>query len=154
MSAPPQTFTRRRTYLIGRARPQAIVGKNRETGEIALIVIGAFLGMMSGLLVPILPLRIVGLGGFPVLAFAAVYMPYNGRTFYRWFEISRSFRRTLRRGATYRSGAVEAGTALDGREVEVGAPPASAGSVGWPPRSAPTSWRSSCTATAGPSPPP
>ena len=32
--------TPRRTYLIGRARPNAIVGKNRETGEIALIIVG------------------------------------------------------------------------------------------------------------------
>ncbi|EFL24342.1 putative membrane protein, partial [Streptomyces himastatinicus ATCC 53653] len=49
----------RRTYLIGRARPNAIVGKNRETGEIALIIVGAFIGMMCGLLVPMLTLRIV-----------------------------------------------------------------------------------------------
>ncbi|ARQ69302.1 SCO6880 family protein [Streptomyces marincola] len=130
MTAPPQTLTRRRTYLIGRARPQAIVGKNRETGEIALIVVGAFLGMMSGLLIPSLTLRIVGLAGFPFLALAAVYMPYRGRTFYRWFEINRSFRRLLRRGATYRSGAAEAGITLDGREIEVGAPPG-VGRVQW-----------------------
>ncbi|GAA3095716.1 hypothetical protein GCM10020254_46230 [Streptomyces goshikiensis] len=68
----------RRTYLIGRARPNAIVGKNRETGEIALIIAGAFLGMMSGLLVPDLTLRIVSLAGFPMLALAAVYVPYRG----------------------------------------------------------------------------
>ena len=56
--------TPRRTYLIGRARPNAIVGRNRETGEIALIIGGAFLGMMCGLLVPFLALRIVLLMGF------------------------------------------------------------------------------------------
>ncbi|MCZ9339948.1 hypothetical protein NGM37_19485, partial [Streptomyces sp. TRM76130] len=115
--------TPRRTYLIGRARPNAIVGRNRETGEIALIVVGAFLGMMSGLLVPVLSLRIVLLAGFPMLALAAVYVPYKHRTFYKWFEINRSYKRTLRKGTTYRSGAVEAGTRLDGREVEIGPPP-------------------------------
>ncbi|MBL1068642.1 SCO6880 family protein [Streptomyces sp. 7-21] len=130
MTSPPQTVTRRRTYLIGRARPQSIVGRNRETGEIALIVVGAFFGMLSGLLIPQLTLRIVGLVGFPLLALAAVYMPYNGRTFYKWFEINRSFRRTLRRGATYRSGAPEAGITLDGREVQIGAPPG-VGRVQW-----------------------
>jgi hypothetical protein len=130
VTSPPQTVTRRRTYLIGRARPQSIVGRNRETGEIALIVVGAFFGMLSGLLIPQLTLRIVGLVGFPLLALAAVYMPYNGRTFYKWFEINRSFRRTLRRGATYRSGAPEAGITLDGREVQIGAPPG-VGRVQW-----------------------
>ncbi|MGW1773575.1 SCO6880 family protein [Streptomyces sp. NPDC002104] len=123
--------TPRRTYLIGRARPNAIVGKNRETGEIALIIVGAFLGMMSGLLVPALTLRIVSLAGFPMLALAAVYVPYRGRTFYRWFEINRSFKRTLRRGTTFRSGAMEAGIrAGDGREVEVGPPPG-IGRINW-----------------------
>lgn len=117
------TVTPRRTYLIGRARPNAIVGRNRETGEIALIVIGAFLGMMCGLLVPVLSVRIVLLAGLPMLALAAVYVPYKHRTFYKWFEINRSYKRTLRRGAAYRSGVVEAGTRLDGREVEVGPPP-------------------------------
>ncbi|ATZ25456.1 SCO6880 family protein [Streptomyces lavendulae] len=121
----------RRTYLIGRARPNAIVGKNRETGEIALIIVGAFFGMMSGLLVPDLTLRIVSLAGFPMLALAAVYVPYKGRTFYRWFEISRSYKRTLRRGTTYRSAAMESGTrAADGREVEVGPPPG-IGRINW-----------------------
>lgn len=121
----------RRTYLIGRARPNAIVGKNRETGEIALIIAGAFLGMMSGLLVPDLTLRIVSLAGFPMLALAAVYVPYKGRTFYRWFEIRRSYKRTLRRGTTYRSGTMEAGIrGSDGREVEVGPPPG-IGRISW-----------------------
>ncbi len=125
-----QPFAQRRTYLIGRARPNAVVGKNRDTGEIALIVAGAALGMMCGLLVPVLPLRIAGLAGFPILAFAAVFMPYRHRTFYKWFEINRTYRRTLKAGATYRSTATEAGTRLDGREVEVGPPPG-IGRVTW-----------------------
>ncbi|WP_236241472.1 SCO6880 family protein [Streptomyces sp. CC228A] len=130
MTTQSHPITPRRTYLIGRARPNAVIGKNRETGEIALIVFGAFLGMMSGLLVPVLSLRIVMLAGFPVLALAAVYVPYRGRTFYRWYEINRSYKRVLRQGTTYRSGAMEAGTRLDGREVEIGAPPG-IGRINW-----------------------
>ncbi|WP_369217316.1 SCO6880 family protein, partial [Streptomyces flavofungini] len=125
-----QPVAPRRTYLIGRARPNAIVGKNRETGEIALIIVGAFLGMMCGLLVPVLSLRIVLLTGLPMLAIAAVYVPYKGRTFYKWFEINRSYKRSLKRGTAYRSGAAEAGVALDGREVEVGPPPG-IGRISW-----------------------
>lgn len=130
IQAQSQPIAARRTYLIGRARPNAVVGKNRETGEIALIIAGAFLGMMCGLLVPNLPLRILTLAGFPVLALAAVYVPYKHRTFYKWFEINRSYKRTLRRGTTYRSSVVEAGTRLDGREVEVGPPPG-IGRINW-----------------------
>jgi len=120
----------RRTYLIGRARPNAVVGKNRETGEIALIIAGAFTGMMCGLLVPALSLRIVLLMGFPMLALAAVYVPYNQRTFYKWFEIKRSYKRQLRQGTAYRSGVAEAGIRSDGREVEVGPPPG-IGRINW-----------------------
>lgn len=130
MTTQSQPITPRRTYLIGRARPNAIVGKNRETGEIALIIAGAFLGMMSGLLVPVLSLRIVFLMGFPLLALAAVYVPYKHRTFYKWFEINRSYKRTLRSGTLYRSPAAEAGTRLDGREIEVGPPPG-VGRINW-----------------------
>ncbi|MEU2794614.1 SCO6880 family protein [Streptomyces sp. NPDC007100] len=130
MTAQSHPITPRRTYLIGRARPNAIVGKNRETGEIALIIAGAFVGMVCGLLVPVLSLRIITLTGFPLLAIAAVYFPYRGRTFYKWFEINRSYRRTLRRGTVYRSGAAEAGVRLDGREVEIGPPPG-IGRIGW-----------------------
>jgi hypothetical protein len=120
----------RRTYLIGRARPNAIIGRNRETGEIALIIAGAFLGMMCGLLVPVLPLRIASLTGFPLLALAAVYVPYRRRTFYKWFEINRSYKRTVKRNATYRSVAMEAGTRIDGREIEIGPPPG-IGRISW-----------------------
>ncbi|MEW2498047.1 SCO6880 family protein [Streptomyces nodosus] len=119
----PHQITPRRAYLIGRARPNAVIGRNRETGEIALIIAGAFLGMVCGLISLPLVLRIGLLSGFPLLALAAVYVPYKNRTFYKWFEINRSYKRTLRQGTTYRSGVMEAGTGTDGREVEIGPPP-------------------------------
>ncbi|WP_031508025.1 SCO6880 family protein [Streptomyces megasporus] len=130
MTSPSHTVAPRRTYMIGRARPNAVIGRNRETGEIALIIAGAFLGMMSGLLIPVLSLRIVTLVGFPLLALAAVYVPYKGRTYYKWFEINRSYRRLLRRGTTYRSAAAEAGTRLDGTEVDI-PPPPGVGRITW-----------------------
>ncbi|MDJ1138350.1 SCO6880 family protein [Streptomyces iconiensis] len=129
-TAGPGPAAPRRTYMIGRARPNAIVGKNRETGEIGLIIVGAFLGMMSGLVIPVLSLRIPALIGFPVIALAAIYVPYKGRTFYKWFEIRRSFKRLHRNGTTYRSEVAEAGINLDGREVEIGPPPG-VGRINW-----------------------
>lgn len=126
-----ESMPRRRSFLIGKARPNAIIGRNREPGEILLILLGGGLGMMFGLLMPVLPLRILGLIAFPGLAFAAVYMPYRKRTFYRWFEINRSYRRLVRSGTgAWRSGAMEAGTRADGTEVEVGPPPG-VGRIKW-----------------------
>ncbi|MFD7733715.1 SCO6880 family protein [Kitasatospora phosalacinea] len=114
----------RRSYLIGKARPNAPIGRNRENGEIVLIIAGAGLGMVWGLIPSLLPLRIAGLVGFPLLAIMAVYVPYRRRTFYKWVEINRTFRRTARSGrAVWKPDVHEAGTRLDGREVEVGPPP-------------------------------
>ena len=115
----------RRTYLIGKAKPNAVIGKNRESGEVFLLIFGAFLGMLWGIAVQgFLVLRLLGLVAFPLLAFAIVYLPYRKRTFYKWAEINRSYRRTVRSGSgSWRSDVHEAGTRLDGQEVEIGPPP-------------------------------
>jgi hypothetical protein len=116
--------TARRTFRFGRPRPNAMIGRDREPGELGLLVGAAALGLLGGLVLPWLPLRILILVGVPLSGAAIVWMPYRGRTFYRWCEINRSHRRLLRTGAaSYRSAAVEAGTRLDGRQVEIGAPP-------------------------------
>ncbi|MET7302585.1 SCO6880 family protein [Embleya sp. NPDC005575] len=125
-----QPVARRRTFLIGKAKPTAVIGKNREPGEIFLIIAAGGLALLWGLLMPILVIRIAGLVGFPLLAFAAVYMPYKKRTFYKWWEINRTYKRTIKRGATYRSAVTEAGTKLTGQGVAVGAPPG-VGRVTW-----------------------
>lgn len=121
----------RRTYLIGRARPNAIVGKNRETGEIALIIVGAFFGMMSGLLVPDLALRIVSLAGFPCSRSPPCTSPTRAAP-------STSGSRST--AATSAPCAAEPPTApapskpavraSDGREVEIGPPPG-IGRINW-----------------------
>lgn len=118
---------RRRSYLIGKARPNAIIGRNRENGEILVLVTGGAIALLSGLIVPFLPLKVLGLIGPPLLAFVVVFMPYRKRTIYKWWEINRSYKRLLRgnRGNTarYRSSAMEAGVRGDGREIEVEPPP-------------------------------
>src|SRR4029453_18783968 len=109
---------RRRASLSGRARPQAIVGRNRENGELLVLLVGGSLGLLTGLLVPYLPLRAAGLIAFPLIALGVVYAPFRAGTFYRWCETSRTYRRMVRSGRPrWRSGAMEAGTGLDGTEV-------------------------------------
>jgi hypothetical protein len=119
-----QSATERRVFHFGKARANAMIGRNREPGEIAVLVGAAALGLVGGLVLPWLPLRILFLAGAPLTGAAIVWLPYRGRTFYRWYEIDRSHRRLLRTGAAaYRSAAMEAGTRIGGQEVEIGAPP-------------------------------
>jgi hypothetical protein len=121
----------RRTYLIGKGRPSAIVGRNREPGELAVIVVSCGLGLLAGLVIPWLPLRALVLGGLPALGFAVVLLPYRGRSVYRWFEIDRTYRRLARTAAArWSSGASVAGTRLDGREGDI-APPPGVGRIRW-----------------------
>ncbi|MCI0688616.1 MAG: hypothetical protein L0Y54_15460 [Sporichthyaceae bacterium] len=126
-----EPLARRRQYLLGKARPNAIVGRNRDNGELLLLLIGGGLGLLSGLLLPWRTAQAILLFTFPALAFAIVFVPYRRRTFYKWFEINRSYRRLLRGGqARWRSGAMEAGVRIDGTEVEIGPPPG-VGRIRW-----------------------
>ena len=152
----PAVHAQRRTYLIGKARPNAIVGKNRETGEIALIIVGAALGMLCGLLIPILPLRIGGLGRASRCSPSPPSTsPTGAAPSTAGSRSTAAYRRTLRAGATYRSSAMEAGHPA--RRARGRDRPA----AGYRPdqlarrtRSARTRSPSCCTSTAGPSPPP
>jgi hypothetical protein len=126
-----EPIARRRTFVFGKPKPNAVIGRNREPGEIALLLAGGLAGLIWGLAVPLLALRVLGLAGFPAAAIATVYLPFRKRTLYRWFEINRSYRRLVRSGrARWRSNAMEAGTRLRGGEVEI-PPPPGIGRVRW-----------------------
>jgi hypothetical protein len=116
-------FSERRTYVIGKAKPNAMIGRNRESGELFVLVAGGALGLLFGLVAPALPVRITGLVGFPLLAFAAVFLPYRKRTFYKWFEINRAYKRLLRSGSKYRSPVMEQGIRMDGTPYPHPEPP-------------------------------
>src|SRR5690348_14802862 len=105
-----EPVARRRTFLLGKAKPTTLIARSREPGELVVLFVGGLAGLSWGLAVPLLPLRILGLAGLPAFAIATVYLPYRKRTLYRWFEINRSYRRLQRTGkARWRSAAIEAG---------------------------------------------
>ena len=126
-----ERFEQRRSFLLGKAKPNAIVGRNRETGELALLVLGGVVAVIVGFIVPSLPLKLLCIIGLPAAAAAIVFVPYRHRTVYRWFEIDRSYRRLRRTGADrYASAVVRAGTGLNGEELPV-PPPPGVGHVRW-----------------------
>jgi hypothetical protein len=126
-----ESYERRRTFLLGKAKPNGIVGRNRETGELTVLVVGCGIAMIAAFVVPSLIMKILVIVGLPVASAAIVFVPYRKRTMYRWFEIDRSFRRLSRSGAAaYASGAPSAGTRLGGAELPVPTPPG-VGRVRW-----------------------
>ena len=131
MTAAGEGYERRRSFLLGKAKPNAIVGRNRETGELAVLAIGCLLAMVAGFAVPTLPLKILTIVGCPALAGAIVFVPYRKRTYHRWFEIDRTYRRIMRsRAAYYASNADTAGTTLGGKELPIPTP-TGVGQVRW-----------------------
>jgi hypothetical protein len=118
------SLDRRRVFQFGKAKPNAVVGRNRENGELLILVGGCALAMIGGFAIPTLPLKVLCFVMFPALAVMVVFMPYRKRTIYKWYEIDRSYRRLLRsKEASWRSAAMEAGTRIDGSEREIAAPP-------------------------------
>jgi len=120
----------RRAFSFGAARHTGLIGK-RDTGELLVLGAGGLLAIAMPLLLPFLALKVLGLLVPLALAVAVVFAPYRPRgsraprrTFYRWAEPSRTYRRTLRAGGgRWRSSAREAGVNLDGSEPEIGLPP-------------------------------
>ena len=146
--------TPRRTYLIGRARPNAIVGRNRESGEIALIIVGRVprhdVRPARPRPVPAdraadgLPAARARRGVRPVQA-PHVLQVVRDQPQLQAHPAPRHRVPLHRHGGRHR--ASTAGRSRSARR------PASAGSPGSPRPSAPTRSPCSCTPTAAPSPP-
>ncbi|MEV5434449.1 SCO6880 family protein [Streptomyces sp. NPDC052682] len=113
-----------RTFTFPRPRPRGLLGRKLEADE--QLILGA--GFVGGLgLVWVLSSVVLKLIAFSVIAGGcawATLAPYKGRTYLKWFEINRTYKRLLRDGSLlYRSKAPHAGRMGDGRRVAIDVPP-------------------------------
>jgi hypothetical protein len=112
-----------RRYLLGQHETRSVLGR-REPGEVALLVSAVGAGVAASVLVAG---RAVGLVALVVVlgaAVLAVYLPFRGRTAYRWLPIDIRWLRRRRAGELqYRSSAQEAGILLTGEPVAIAEPP-------------------------------
>ncbi|HEY8980571.1 MAG TPA: SCO6880 family protein [Streptomyces sp.] len=112
-----------RTFIYPRPRPRGLLGRRLEGDEQLVLGAGFVGGILSAWALGGILLKIAG---FVLIAGAcawATLAPYRGRTFLRWFEINRTYRKLLRNGQLlYRSRAPYAGRCADGRRVPAEVP--------------------------------
>ncbi|MFE2852706.1 SCO6880 family protein [Streptomyces lavendulae] len=112
-----------RLFSFPRPRPRGLLGRRFEMDE-QLVILGGIalaVGLLAAL--PGIPLKIIGAVGAGGSCLWAAVVPYRGRTFLRWFEIRRSYRRLLRDGKLlYQSTAPLAGRRRDGTPESIAQP--------------------------------
>jgi len=112
-----------RVFSFPRPRPRGLLGRRFEMDE-QLVLLGGIalsVGLLAAL--PGVVVKIVGCLGAAGTCVWATMVPYRGRTFLRWLEIRRSYRRLLRDGKLlYRSTAPLSGRRGDGVPAPVAQP--------------------------------
>jgi hypothetical protein len=112
-----------RVFTFPRPRPRGLLGRRVEMDEQLVILGGIALSVGLLTVLPGIPLKIIGSLAVGGTCIWATLVPYKGRTFLRWFEIRRSYRRLLRDGRLlYRSAAPLAGRRRDGTPEPVAQP--------------------------------
>lgn len=120
-----------RRYLLGQHETRSLLGR-RDPGEVAVLVTAVAVGVVLSVAVAGRAAGVLALVAVVGAAVAAVYVPYRGRTAYRWLPIDLAWlRRARRHELGYRSQAREAGVALrDGSRLKVDEPPG-VGRLSW-----------------------
>lgn len=112
-----------RTFVYPRPRPRGLLGRKLEADEQLVLGFGLVGGLITALLITSIPLKILA---FVVVAGAgawATLAPFRGRTYLKWFEINRTYRKQLRDGSLmYKSKAPSAGRFVDGRRATIDVP--------------------------------
>jgi hypothetical protein len=121
-----------RTFTFPRPRPRGLLGRKLEADD-QYILCGAFVsGLIAGYLVANIIVKVVVFAAIAGSGTWATLAPYKGRTWVRWFEIRRTYKRLLRDGALlYRSKAPEAGLLSSGRRVPIDVPPGAPQNMEW-----------------------
>lgn len=104
-----------RTFTFPRPRPRGLVGRKLETYEQAVLALTGALTVILTALLPGVALKLTTLVWLPAAAIWATFAPYRGRTYLRWWEIKRTYRKAMaKRALLYKSPAAQAGTTLGG----------------------------------------
>lgn len=122
--------TDRQRYVLGHTETRSLLGR-REPGEVGVLMGGIGLGVLASLASGGSPagflLLVIAVGG----SLGVVFMPFRGRSLYRWLPIDVAYLRARRSGLDrYRSGVKEAGVLLSGHSVPV-SPPPPVGRLAW-----------------------
>ncbi|BDH10471.1 SCO6880 family protein [Streptomyces hygroscopicus] len=112
-----------RTFMYPRPRPRGLLGRKLEADEQLVLGAGLVGGLFAALLITSIPLKIAAFAAVAGTCAWATLAPYKGRTYLRWFEIRRTYKRQLRDGSLlYKSKAPSAGRFLDGRRAAIDVP--------------------------------
>lgn len=113
-----------RSFSFARPRPRGLLGRRLEGDEQLVLGAGFTAGLIVAYVLSSIPLKVLG---FVLVAGASAWAtlaPYRGRTYLKWWEIRRTYRKLLRNGSLlYRSRAPYAGQRGDGRRERIAVPP-------------------------------
>jgi hypothetical protein len=114
-----------RTFTFPRPRPRGLLGRKLEADEQLVLGVGFVVALAAGWLVAGVLLKVASFALVAGSCAWATLAPYRGRTYLKWYEINRTYRRLLRDGSLlYRSKAPYAGHRADGSgRVPVDVPP-------------------------------
>lgn len=112
-----------RSFVYPRPRPRGLVGRRMEQHEQVVVGLAGLIVLVLLVATPTWPVKIGSASTVAIVVGWAVWIPYKGRTYLRWWEIRRTYRRALRRGdLLYRSRAPQAGRRWSGRPRPVPSP--------------------------------
>lgn len=121
-----------RVFSFPRPRPRGLLGRRFEADEQLVLFAGIVLTVLLFATLPTVVLKIPASLLTAGATLWATVVPYKGRTFLRWYEIRRSYRRLQRDGSLlYRSTAPLSGRRRDGRPEPVAQPAGVPGDLEW-----------------------